>query len=894
MPAYRFSWEPFDDQTVLELARNIGFNGEASGARAHLLRQVARPNDDFVRRTKDALASAWLPRHGGIAKAIVRELFDMDIGRRGPMPEDADGCADYVKRCRNTSRLRDLLFRALISYGDRGDEGFDEDFVPSFGVVVPKKQTLDQRQPYGHQEEAWAKLDAHLREAGDDGDFKGVLVMPTGSGKTYTAARWLTKRWLDAGKRVLWLAHREELLAQAARAFVQCSALATTQDRLRIRQVSTRTCRFHQIDPEDHVICCSVHSLARAGDGAERLLHDPRLFVVIDEAHHAPAKSYRDAIELLQKAKSHRLLGLTATPTRTAEKERPELRKLFGGRILHQVSMSELIAKGILAHPRPTTVKTSVDAETEMTAEDREHLITFHEPSSGMLERLGRNESRNRTIVDEYAKNAAKYGKTLVFTTDVAAAAILTDAFRQASIQAQYLASYRPDLKEGERVDRREVLRTYADPRSGLDVLINVDMLTEGVDLPVTKTVFLARPTSSSILFRQMVGRALRGPQAGGNSDAHIVSFEDHWDTYFDYLSPVDWLAETLPSEEEPPKTPAEATPQGQPVEEAISWDQVLSVARGIRAAISVSSADVFEAVPHGMYVLDYEAEDEAVRRVIHVYDHQRPSWTALLTHLRGLPKHLLAAANPSALDVEFFGDCEAPRASSLDVAILVERVQASDPFPEYVELAGRSASDPRELARHARERDLRRTEENALLAERYGAIARVLYPTMLEYRRAFDDAMRELEHPGAAKPPKGVPMFEPPPSTPLRPGPHHDLRKLMAETLRRGADLLGRQLPHSGEVDWSRRPIKGWFGKAWPTNNIGVGPIRVNSLLDSPDFLESTIRFLLWHEYLHLYLMETGHTDEFRKLERMWPGHDAGDKEMDSLNEKFGVQYWR
>jgi superfamily II DNA or RNA helicase len=893
MPAYRFSWEAFDNQTALELARDIGFTGDAARALDFLAGRVARPNDDFIRRTKDTLARIWLPQHEGVAKAVVRELFDMRIGPLGQMPQDAGGCAEYVMRCRNTSRLRDLLFRSLISYGDKGDETtFGEGFVPSFGVVAPKKQASDLRQPYPHQEEAWSKLDAHLREA--DGAFNGVLVMPTGSGKTYTAAHWLTRRWIDGGRRVLWIAHREELLAQAARAFAQCSVLASNQERIRIRQVSTRTCRFHQIDPEDHVVCCSVHSLARAPRAeAAKLLHDPRVFVVIDEAHHAPAKSYRDAIEILQEAKAHRLLGLTATPTRTAEKERPELKKLFGGRIIFQVSTTDLIAKGLLAHPHPATVKTTVDAELGMTPDDRQHLVTFHEPSSEMLARLGSNEGRNRVIVEEYARNRSKYGKTLVFTTDVAAAALLADAFRGANIEAQYLASYRPDLKEGERVERREVLRAYADPQSGLDVLINVDMLTEGVDLPVTKTAFLARPTSSEILFRQMVGRALRGPRAGGNSDAYIVSFEDHWSTYFDYLSPLDWLADESHEETPAEPLPPRESPKAGPAEEAISWEQVLSVARGIRAAIPDSAADVFEAVPHGMFVLDYEAEGEAVRRVIHVYAHQQPCWLALFGHLRGLSKQLLASADAAALDGEFFGDCDAPRASSLDVAAVVERVKAGDSLPEYVELVGRSACDPRELAKHAREKDLRRTEENALLAERYGQLARVLYPTMLEYRRAFDDALRELEHPGASPAPKGVPLFEPPPSNPLRPGPFHDVRALMADVLRHGGNLLGRPLQHDGTIQWSRRPIKGWYGKAWPTNEIGRGDIRLNVILDSPDFSAATLRYLLWHEYLHLYLMDVGHTNEFRKLEKMWPESATCDREMDSLNERFGVQYW-
>lgn len=69
-------------------------------------------------------------------------------------------------------------------------------------------------------------------------------------------------------------------------------------------------------------------------------------------------------------------------------------------------------------------------------------------------------------------------------------------------------------------------------------MLINVNILTEGIDLPQTRTVFLARPTVSTILMTQMVGRALRGPAAGGTSSAYIVSFIDHWNEHIAWVNP--------------------------------------------------------------------------------------------------------------------------------------------------------------------------------------------------------------------------------------------------------------------------------------------------------------------------------------------------------------------
>ena len=64
-----------------------------------------------------------------------------------------------------------------------------------------------------------------------------------------------------------------------------------------------------------------------------------------------------------------------------------------------------------------------------------------------------------------------------------------------------------------------------------IQVLINVNILTEGVDLPKTQTVFLTRPTVSTVLMTQMIGRALRGERAGGTKNAYIVSFIDDWNS---------------------------------------------------------------------------------------------------------------------------------------------------------------------------------------------------------------------------------------------------------------------------------------------------------------------------------------------------------------------------
>lgn len=367
------------------------------------------------------------------------------------------------------------------------------------------------------------------------------------------------------------------------------------------------------------------------------------------------------------------------------------------------------------------------------------------------------------------------------------------------------------------------------------------------------------------------------------------MSFEDHWSTYHDFLSPVDWLAgEGILSAVDDGLNVIPPVDQLPP----LSWETVMAVAHAIRASIADSAADVFEAVPHGMYLLEYSAAGEGVRRVIHVYEHQRPSWEAALRYLSEARGTRLDAVTPEEIHSEYFFDCDSPVPSLLDIRVVVERMKAGDVAPEYLPLAGRVLCDPRELAKDAKQRDLRRSEENSLLAERYSSLARVVYPTMVDFRRSFDDAMRELEHPSDAPRPKGVPVFELVGISTMRPGPAHDLEELMVEMLAEGSNLLRTPLTHSGALRWSKRPIKGWFGIAEFGDQPGNGDIRINVVLDSPDFSRETLLYLLWHEYLHIHLL-AGHTEEFRRLEHLWPDHSVRDREMDSLNDRFGVQYW-
>ncbi len=895
MPAYRFSWKAFDDTTVRSLAEAWGYSGLPAGARSWLEDKVKRPTPEFVRETKDALVRSWLPGYAG-AGQIVDRLIDAGVG---PMrnPRSPQGYARYVEDCRNSKRVRDYLLEALLRYGDAdssGDEGAgDVSFTPRFAILEVGKQTTDGRKPHAYQEEAWDRLSAHLAESKSTAVFQGLLVMPTGSGKTYTAVRWLASKILSGGMRVLWLAHRQELLGHAAAEFHRLAGYARPKERLRVRIVSGAHCATTQIDPADDVVVASVHSLARRPDITQQLLSDPRLFLVIDEAHHAPAKSYRDIIDGLKERKPWSMLGLTATPTRTIEAEKPLLTRLFGGRVISQVELGRLIEQKILARPIPVVVKTGSDVEAEVTEADREHLNRFQELSEEWLDRIARLSARNALVIKHYLENKAKYGPTLIFAINVAHAALLADDLTRMGIRADYVASYRPDGTD------RDPLAVIQQFRQGhLDVLVNVQMVTEGVDVPSVQTVFLTRPTNSEIAMRQMIGRALRGPAAGGSTHAYLVSFEDHWEQFSEWDSPFALVPDirTIGAAGEEEEIEAEPKTERTPdlpdrFYEHLPWETIRTVAAALGNGIELK-ADAFEAVPDGWLVLERSVDDDFLHIPIALYQHQKGCWNALMDHLGSLSVDARLTASAEALYDEYFDDCDDPRPSRHQVEQVVEHFRAGAERPEMHDLAGREACDPYKVAERIHTQNLGRRETAQLIEASYTGLARAIYPHLREYHAAIDDALFEIDHPDeATRSHRAVPVFTPRPEDQLAPGPTHDLATLMAEVLVRGAELLGvPELKYDGELSWSRRILKGWFGMAY----LQATPkrIRINKLLDSPDINPDTMRFLLWHESLHIHLSQ-GHTKTFRDLERRWPGMVDADRQLLTLNERFGVSYW-
>ncbi|TYQ24211.1 DEAD/DEAH box helicase family protein [Pseudanabaena sp. UWO310] len=433
--------------------------------------------------------------------------------------------------------------------------------------------------PFAHQKEAFAKLN-EVFQLGKKKSASGMLVLPTGAGKTFTAVRWLCNHALSKKIKVLWLAPSYYLLDQAADTFKKDIREVPDRKTINIRCVSSSKshAKASSIQLSDDVILMTtqtaiinLHSNAKdkfnqsITTALRKFIDDNQnseFFVVVDEAHHTPAYGLRNLLISEQESNlglrsllpNLYLLGLTATPTYTDKAKKGWLSKIFtDGKqgIIYQADKEKLMMQGILARPNYTEIPTGTEVELDDAL--YEELTNKHKDlPEKIIETLAENQDRNNAIVNTYLADKERYGKTIIFADRWFQCVYLKDKLREKGIRVDAIYS-QIDADKGSaearnkvtQSDNQRILRQFAtgldenNNHSSLDVLINVRMLTEGADVPTVQTVFITRQTTSQILMTQMIGRALRGEKAGGSSEANIVLFFDDWKRLIDWADPA-------------------------------------------------------------------------------------------------------------------------------------------------------------------------------------------------------------------------------------------------------------------------------------------------------------------------------------------------------------------
>lgn len=633
----------------------------------------------------------------------------------------------------------------------------------SNGIIKPK-QGKNTRIPYDHQKEAMAAL-TRLDE--EKGTYSGLIVLPTGGGKTYTAATWLLKNALDNNKKVLWIAHRQFLLDQAAEAF-QSYAYAEQMPHIssftyRIVSGSTRHDRAVNIKASDKIIIASKDSIGKNLQKLDKWLkNEEEIYFVIDEAHHATAKTYRKVIEYLQnKVPSVKTIGLTATPYRTAESEKGLLKKVFPDDIIYSVSLKELINRQILSRLEVEAYQTGEDFGKDLGKNAWESIVHMDTIPDDIAQKIAENRERNHLIVETYKKNQKRYGQTIVFTISIAHAIALAALFKKEKIKADYVVSATRDIGTGATISQQEnEKKLEAFRRGDLQVLINVEILTEGIDLPETKTVFLARPTVSRTLLTQMVGRALRGIKAGGTEIAYAVSFIDNWDIPFVY--PESLLADENAQfvENESNRTEHEIR--------LISISKIEEFARLLDETVDTSLLEAVpfvQRIPIGMYSFTYlDQNGMDISYQVMVYNSNKLAFTKMLKYLpklfeefggddEYLPKRALAKME-SECHSKFFGKITFPSYDAEDIKHILQYYALKEAIPAFYsfEDIDNNKLDVSKVAREVYDKDLGPRAQAAYLDSVWDNkddnILRLFFGRKLYFLKQVEIELAKLMHP--------------------------------------------------------------------------------------------------------------------------------------------------
>lgn len=509
---------------------------------------------------------------------------------------------------------------------------------------------------YLHQTEALQALDKEITN-NQGNRFSGLLVIPTGGGKTLTAVQWVLRNVINNGKKVLWIAHRHELLEQALSAVKRnaYSNLVNKRKEFKYRIISGQHDRPVNIKQDDDFVIASKDSLNRGIDHLVNnwLNYNGDIFLVVDEAHHATAKTYRKIIELLNE-KSSRLgiLGLTATPFRTAEAEKGLLKKIFEDDIVYKVDLRTLISRGILSEPIFKELETQIDMTKELSEQDIKSIQAFDSIPEDIAKHIAENKVRNNRIVQEYIDNKDEYGKLLVFAVNKIHAIELNKLFNEKGIASEYVISSEQHMATGVDLSNeanRERIRKFRN--NEVDVLINVNILTEGTDLPDVQTVFLTRPTISSILMTQMIGRALRGKKAGGTEKAYIVSFIDGWKNKIAWVNPEKLYIEETASWDDNTKENVKKLAR------LIAIQKIEEFVKIIDDSIDTTELekmDFIKTIPLGIYtfslMIPIENEEDRIKNCeVLVYDSTQRAYERFIKEL-----HVFFEVN-QLNDIEFF-----------------------------------------------------------------------------------------------------------------------------------------------------------------------------------------------------------------------------------------------
>ena len=395
-----------------------------------------------------------------------------------------------------------------------------------------------------------------IRSNGALGERRGMISMPTGSGKTRVAVQSIVEAIREDGFEggILWVADRGELCDQAVEAWRQVWASEGKE------ATQLRISRMWAGQPSPlpvshmHVIVATIQTLyakLNAQPESYEFLADFKL-LVFDEAHRSVARTFTSVMDELglsvgrarwKNPQEAFLIGLTATPYRGYDEAETQ-------RLVNRYGSNRLDA-GAFASDNPEEVIRELQGMSVLAQADHAiieggqfHLSDDELRQSGetpwlprsVESRIARDSNRTRRIVQAFNDHIKPDWSTLIFATSVEHAQTIAALLNSMGIKSRAVSA------DTDPNSRRSIVEQF---RMGeIRALVNHGIFREGFDAPRTRAIIVARPVYSPNLYFQMIGRGLRGKRNGGNDRCLILNVSDNIENFVQKLafSELDWL----------------------------------------------------------------------------------------------------------------------------------------------------------------------------------------------------------------------------------------------------------------------------------------------------------------------------------------------------------------
>lgn len=434
--------------------------------------------------------------------------------------------------------------------------GFDEEWAMERSVRREPFMEIDG--PFslpglhGYQRRIVDRVRGLIRANDSLADRRGMISMPTGSGKTRVAVQSIVEAMRDDSFNggVLWVADRDELCEQAVEAWREVWASEGVQ------RTQLRISRMWGGQPtplpitDRHVIVATIQTLATKiamQPDKYEFLSGFRL-LVFDEAHRSVAPSFTSVMQELGLTRWRRddeplLIGLTATPYRGRdERETERLVNRYGSNRLDEGAFSSEDSNGVIRELQTMQVLARADHDTieggrfYLTGSELTHSANVPWLPQSVEQRIASDIERTRRIVRACKTQISRDWPTLIFATSVEHSKTIAALLTSDGINARAVTA------DTDAAVRRRIVEQF---RAGeINVLVNYGIFREGFDAPKTRAIIVARPVYSPNLYFQMIGRGLRGIKNGGNDRCLILNVRDNIENFQRKLAftELDWL----------------------------------------------------------------------------------------------------------------------------------------------------------------------------------------------------------------------------------------------------------------------------------------------------------------------------------------------------------------